>query len=1052
MSGSVEEESMDSPLVCHEELSQEQDEEHVMDIIKGALNSGTKEKNQMEQLRVHFNETLPNVKRVESTQSKIVIPMEDPSEVHDEDIQWLDYVEENMDKKIEELLRQKTGDLFGRPCEIFSEESGMVSRGYLNERVFERGKINILSAPMGSGKTTSLFSAIEKFSEGYLSPPNVLIICPKISLVCSMSARSGYLSYRDGTDYKKGRWMPKSFVVTMNSCYHLLPHISKYDILIVEEIASNLESCISSITNMTMKNGFCQLIDAFIRAMNKDTTRTLTAIFSDAIITERELSFIMESRTIPLERITLKKYIPGGEDIRSKKKAIIYKGSREWIRDLFLTTQKDKVICGFSSKSYMEDLGKCLAYLSEDLLFKLGLYEDNAHSFFINTDICTMSSKSDGVEKNEFLENPDEFINEKKRCVFHTSVVSSGVSINTPCHVFFQVGYNLSPVDIIQMIGRCRNPLSINILVEGSVDKPIEELNEDMVQEFFKQGLKDNVPQAKGILKMLDLRKKNTALLRKEKMSERLVNLYTSSVMAKYRLCKNTLGEVKKYLKIDSPHWTFEYIDKKGQAPITRDEVREYACSLQHTAAGGTVSYKGVDGLTAYHREVDNKIKEYDLMNNIKHAKFAVENSFLLNGIQQLKHDHLVRFMESVGFGSWIQYFYFNLYPNSEEEENSISSGINLYKCSFQLLNVLCMGNTRGVFTTNSFTDTRVIWLSDFNVLEKVFTIDYLKVFTAYEFFRKWAMDWRGFLSFHLGQKVMEGVFEKDAKSIAKIINLVVAFLTYIGISCIKKHERVQDYKKPDRKTPPISKRRPMSVSASCKEIYEHAFLEENVYKFSEKEEKENCIRCHRFIPDIQSLKIYQEVSHRYFWKCFKSTSTMTHPLVKSLGTITKECIIPLKNIKTIVSEMYNRCKESTQTPSFWFNSIQEQSKKCEAVFLGALRDSSQYFSFIKDSTIIYNCQWMVVTPKQMDKSMEVRVVDGRNPFLPYMYKGYENKEKQEVVPKEHPELFRGDYELGIKRDRSVMEYMDDDLDDILLELETGIVDIPPPKKRKVFG
>lgn len=883
---------------------------------------------------------------------------------------------------IDSINGYEKGELFSYPCITFYENSEFVSGGFLNKTVFEEGKINILSAPMGSGKTYALSSFVTSLSSEKLVNPKVLIICPRISLVNTMAEKFGYISYSDNNNYKHANWIPCSFVTTMNSAHYLIPHIKNYDCLIIEEIASNIDSLISSITSMKMKDGFCQLVNLFISFMHKDKEQKRTLIFTDAIITKRELNFILFDRKIKDGAVNLKKYIPRSEEVKKKKRAVIYDSSTAWIRDLFTCCQTGNVVCGFSSKSYMEDLAKCIAFQSDELLTKIGLLE-SSDLYSLEKVICTLSSKSDPVERNEFLCDPDGFMGRGKRCVFHTSVVSSGVSVTKECHVFFQVGHNLSPVDIIQMIGRCRKPLSINILVEGSA-KIDTFLSEDAIYEFFSKGLKGNTPEADSILKMLSFKKKNLGDIRSKTMSDRLKRVFTETVLAKYNLCKNTAEEVKKYLRVDSPYWFFKILVSPKKIPVFKEDLNKWASRLQHTAAGNYSSYKEISGLTAYHEEINRKTEEYELVNNINSLPFTVEKSFLLDGISRLRHDHLIRYMQTFGFGSWVHYFYYNLYPDSESEENSVYSGMNLYKCSYELLNILCMGSPEGMFSTNSETGTRVIFLKDFKDVERVFMIDYYKVVSFYELFYEWACKWKIFLISHLKSTVFENMIKGTSRSITVMTNLLNNFLNYLGIFSIKNHERLEKNNDPKRKTPGIAKKRLSSVLSTSKEKYGHAFREEFCFKPGEGES--DFIRCTRFAPEIQLLKVYHETSHRYFWKMIRSSSLYAHPLAKSLGVIPKENYIPLENVRKLLKVMHSECKYATMIPSFWFNAVQDTSKKCETIFFKCLIKSEKCFRFCRQEEMVAAYKLILLPPENRDSRMEESVKASRNPFTPYLH------------------------------------------------------------------
>lgn len=385
-----------------------------------------------------------------------------------------------------EIVDEETLQDFIVACD---KEKSRRDRHYIKSEQYKVNKLNVVIAPMGSGKTT----ALKKFLEDEnLWCKKVLTITCRISLA---NVAGAY--YEEGTSYKEigSNVIDSNIHPHVHICINSLRRIqdvTEYDVIVLDEFKSTLSMLMSKICFNSAK----YLADLKRLVEWRDSDGNGKTIFCmDAIMTQRELNWIKNCTESDPNFVNFVKHslpinmLPFNSVYFEKNLGLMI---RYIIMDV--VARRKKIAITTNCKDFWEKVMGLLRCGSVTFKSRIGL------SANVNTtNIKTIMFSSDNAEEFEsFLKNPYQKQDEVPDILITTPVLGPGTSLST-FEVNYVVGHfavlNGNPAEHVQMLGRYRLNKEKRCLVyleEFTVEIPT--LDDFFKQETFslKEVMKDN--------------------------------------------------------------------------------------------------------------------------------------------------------------------------------------------------------------------------------------------------------------------------------------------------------------------------------------------------------------------------------------------------------------------------------------------------------------------------------------------------------------------------------------------------------------------------------
>lgn len=831
----------------------------------------------------------------------------------------------------------------GYPAVEIDPTSTLFDGKYLSHEIFEtKHQIVCLKAPMGTGKTTALFTYLGHLNQRKNGGLKFIIVCPTKSLIESICEKYGVSSYLSvgGNGYYHDC---VNMVITPNSFHRCLQIIAQYDLIILDEVEGSLRNITSNITSVAMKTGFMDCLNAFFRNMILKPEKRI--ILMDALLKTDSLDFFLENRALAIDGayIIFNCFPVETEEYKKKKMILYYNDINDCIRELFLATRtRDPVIASFSDKSIMEYLARLISVPSTEFLNYIGIEEpDN----FGQVDVVTCSgSVKTPKDKTKslvyFVQDPDEFIKLNKH-LFHTSVVQSGVSLVIPCRVFVFAKTFMIPDAIVQMMGRARNPIGrVSLHIDCSIKEKktvsLDEINETFIN-FFNGTVS---PATKTRFKQLasryfTIKQEQMERLVNAMSEQRLAKLYAIQTISKYSMNVDGFQEIKKALTMDARCWDWKsyitptYINRR--APLNSLELCQMLKSfaeLEHK----TCKVMNQMGICVSDQHVESCVKTYGLFGIEDNDKFRMDPESFRTGFDFINETQLERFTATLGFGSFLLSGLVK-YSLSSKEIKSCNAFYSCYSAMAELLFILYSGKPQDT-CIEIIGDAAEIFVSDPRKFCETLELTPLIIVAHYSTLIAWfekhsAVLLSNSISF-VYTTISDLVSTNPPVVITSMISDIVKFFKHCGVNLVEEGDRNKSKR---LKTKSVS-----SLINECRnkpEMERHHAIDGVTLSSSgiSKECLSKQIPLHKFKIDEWKFCVYLDISMRHFRKLVVNRCGFTHPKYRIIQLDTKQYSEEINRLFDFGTILCDRAHDYCQSPSWWLY-VRADDKKSSKLHL----------------------------------------------------------------------------------------------------------------------
>lgn len=942
----------------------------------------------------------------------------------------------------------------GMPCMEFDSTCGLFDANYLSPGVFDIPKqIIALKAPMGTGKTTALFT--------YLGDKNVemggklryLIICPTKSLITSICEKYGCSNYSHFSGYIQECL---NLVITPNSLWRCQSIIANYDVIILDEVEGSMRSLVSSIMSVKQLQSFVTCINIYYNEMKKNNSKKI--ILMDALLKDESIDFFIKERDIALSNglqnyIILNAYPEETETFKLRKRILYFKKFNDMVRELLIATRSgDPVIASFSDKELMESLARLINAPSFDFLTRIGIMQpDNYGQIKVIT--CSTSTSKDASDErsiNAFVADPDGFL-EKNKILFHTSVVQSGVSVKIPARVFVFAKSFLMSDTIVQMMGRVRNPIGrVNLNIDQG-DSGLKFIKKEEIEETFLNYINGTKSERSAFVfdnvmsTLMGYKKFTTKPLISAMDDPRIARLFSNQVMGQFRMRAEPFDELQRCLTMDAKCWDWQTYGKPctpvGGPLTTKDLI---------TMAQNNDKYDGKfrkilnqRGICVNRDHVEQCVKNYGLLGLKDFDNFQVYPDILTRGFDFIKQDELELFTVTFGFGSFILAELVRYSPNASEIR-SCSSFHAIYLAVFDLIYILTCGTGEG-YAYNVVKDTPHIFITSPRKLCDKLEISPKSIITNFWAIAAWFETHKPAL-LSRGRCVQIGEYIKDfntnpTKTIKVIISDIVKFLESLGLKFEDHGIRRQNKR---LQTSSIKTIITDSTNKSKSELYH--FIDGISLRLDEVSALDTQIPKHCWKINHSHFNIYFDISIRHYCKIIADFNGYSHPKYPTLHLDIAENKKKIDDLMEIAQLLKTGVSGYVFSPSFWLH-----PKK---------NDRDSFERKMSDSVII---SWTNVKRKRMFSDEQKlsdylgnydadKIKNNDEKFSKWKFIGKRTLEESQKTDISNIESL-SDEEIWnevimMETDRN--EYIAEGDEDFLEELYTQPSD-PLPKRRKTF-
>lgn len=534
--------------------------------------------------------------------------------------------------------------------------------GYINHRcaeIYQEGKLNVIGATMGTGKTYSLKYFIKNYLER--NDKMVVYVTPTKFLCRKLASDLGFLCYLDEDGL--ARWANQadgskrcSMTICINSLWKLKGCWSKIGLIVFDEFVGCLENIMGNLLTAAKRERVIRMTESLLNP-RRGNFPNATAVVMDAMLGAREMVFLWKHVVHEEEDlINVWRYYPAHVGT-SLPEMVAITDRNIWIRDLILDLQEkpsdDRLVVMTGMKDYMKDLLSLISNGDDRLMDVMGIeLNEQLQQFFWITAETDFEVLREILRDERYLNAPD-----KNKLAF-TPVINSGASFekNEPYNRGRLIsGLHMSPRNILQMCLRCRRYTEGKIffhLVYKQSEIPFQldiGLLKQMILNFNQQKKSDRTV----MLKACGLERRSRNVISEyfaRSIPDDMLDLMAYTMLEQLQFMQDPYGAFTTAMKNNHPLWQISYkqevfkgtrIDAKFVKQAIAADTTSYSTGLVQ-ARNGSLRCKNP---TTF----EEKLAYYECCGGISLDQLSVNPKHAANNLDDIKEIILKRFWLCLG-------------------------------------------------------------------------------------------------------------------------------------------------------------------------------------------------------------------------------------------------------------------------------------------------------------------------------------------------------------------------------------------------------------------
>lgn len=482
----------------------------------------------------------------------------------------------------------------------------LLPSGHINheahEDIIKRNHANILTGPMGCGKTTLIENMVKYWKQTY--PGERIIYISNSRNLCRSSARKlGLPCYLDmnlrqeAADDTLG-----DIVVCINSLWHLrgvaekkkYDRVSNYSLVIIDEMVSVFNSIYSGdLIKPAQRSQITKILTMLCNLKRGTTENAATVVMCDALFNEREMWFVKKIVKTPVERINVFRFFP--RLIQQDLPEIVYvREKNRWIR-ILIDRLIDKphtyrTVLMTCLRDHCYNLLSLIKILDPDLMNDLKVKLERAEQMY-GLDWLWVDSNTDVEVVTQLLADPDA-LDRHDRFAF-TPVFQAGVSFLNPYDVGLCIAGTFMPAtSLAQMLRRVRKikEKKIYLHLVGNTCIPSFPLELDVIKQNIRDFRKLDDVVRSSLAECLSVSVRNNQRRVTDYFTDQLdddvLTLMAYTVLEALKFKYHGEEYLKEILFRNDPHWKMSYdnteiggtrVDSKRVDELTKAAFQQVA-------------------------------------------------------------------------------------------------------------------------------------------------------------------------------------------------------------------------------------------------------------------------------------------------------------------------------------------------------------------------------------------------------------------------------------------------------------------------------------------
>lgn len=329
-------------------------------------------------------------------------------------------------RPMDEVLEDDHYSKFGLKYTILSnsDDTMVTEGGYLTDKVFQVGKLNVVRAAMGCGKTQAAKTFVEKLTaDNAPEGVKVLVICNRKSLSTLAATTFDADHYLVCRPYDSAPC--QRYVICINSLAKLpVAQLDSYDVVIFDELSGTIGNVVSPLVAIRDKNQLLSIVKHLLNPNRRAGGNSRTVMVMDATLGDREMQLISSladvdtylNMTIYLPDVALHP-LPAIVAEPHMKQHLIDIVNMAWFSNR-------KFLIATSGKDFVASLMKLIAIGSDKLAEFLGIRNRDDKR---KVNILWFDADMDKTRMDNYLLNQDQML--QYDIVVYTPVLLSGVSV-----------------------------------------------------------------------------------------------------------------------------------------------------------------------------------------------------------------------------------------------------------------------------------------------------------------------------------------------------------------------------------------------------------------------------------------------------------------------------------------------------------------------------------------------------------------------------------------------------------------------------------------------
>jgi energy-coupling factor transporter ATP-binding protein EcfA2 len=462
-----------------------------------------------------------------------------------------------------------------------------------HEEIVKKGYLNVLTGPMGCGKT-NLLKTLVAHVKAHEPERKILYITNSRGLCAKSSEALGLASYLQ---------LNLKEEISCNSLGHLVICINSlakldykktfmdYGLVIIDEIVGCLDSIFSGeLIKPELRSKLVQILSMLCNPWRQSGNRA-TILLIDALMGEREMHFVKEivkpdSRLKRGESSILNVFRFFPTAIQGDLPEIRYvQHKNRWIRllvDSMIDKGNDYRICLMTClREHVFDLLSLVKMVDPDLMDDIRVPLEKAEQTY-GKDWLWVDSHTDKPLVENIVNNSSVVLAQYPRFAF-TPVFVSGVSFEVPYDIVFCIAATfMSASNLTQMFRRIRT-VSERKLILHIIDNPVAvpfnldfETVKKLVTDYDKIDEKHRLVLASCLSQKNRMNRQHITEYFKTRRDDNVVDLLAYTVLDSLRFKADPKGHIRTLLAQNDPTWSMTVDEvEPGGTPVSGKRVRE---------------------------------------------------------------------------------------------------------------------------------------------------------------------------------------------------------------------------------------------------------------------------------------------------------------------------------------------------------------------------------------------------------------------------------------------------------------------------------------------